>query len=293
MSEQLRLFIEYLSQERNMSENTIESYARDVRQYAEYLENHGLFAFSDAGETTAMTYLLTLQNQGKSNSTVSRSLSSIRALYQYLLNHGSVRKDPTLNIEAPKSEKRFPEVLSLKEVEKLLNQPDSQCEAGLRDRAMLELLYATGMRVTELISLNVEDVRSDLGFIRCQGKNGGRIIPIGTMAVSAINDYVKQVRGTLTDSGEKALFVNYQGSRLTRQGFWKIIKRHTKDANIRKEITPHTLRHSFATHMIQNGADLKSLQEMMGHSDISSTQMYVQMMEKKLKDVYMKSHPRA
>jgi len=293
MLDYLNRFVEYLKTERQMSVNTVESYTRDIRQYMEYIGNHGLVSFADAGESTVMTYLLMLQNHGKSNATVSRSLSSIRALYQYLLNDGEVRKDPTIKIEAPKSEKKFPSILSLKEIEKLINQPDAGSEAGLRDRAMLELMYATGLRVTELISLDIPDIRIDLGFVRCKGKNGGRIIPVGSMAKEAIQNYLSQVRGTMANEEEQALFVNYQGGRLTRQGFWKIIKRHTKEADIRKEITPHTLRHSFATHMIQNGADIHVLQELMGHSDISSTQMYIQMMDKKFKDEYMRAHPRA
>jgi len=294
MNEKLSHFITYLDESRGLSKNTIDSYSRDLRQFKVYLEEHGLIQFKDVTETTILTYMLNLQNKGKSAATVSRSLSSIRALYVYLLNYGSVEKDPTLNIEAPKTEKKLPSVLTLQEVERLIEQPDATSSMGIRDKAMLELLYATGIRVSELVSLNMKDIQLDLGYIKCNHENGSsRVIPIGKMAKKAIEFYMGDAREKMAKDEEYALFVNYFGKRLTRQGFWKIIKRHTQQAKIEKKITPHTLRHSFATHLIQNGADLKAVQEMLGHSDISSTQMYLQISDNKIKDVYRNAHPRA
>lgn len=293
MDEVIRRFIEYLETERGMTANTMDAYSRDIRQHADFLANQGMKGFSEAGETTVMTYLLSLQGQGKSPATVARQLSSIRGLYQYLLNFGAIHRDPTLKIESPKGQKKIPVVPSIKEIEALICQPNSNSEIGLRDRAMLELLYATGIRVTELTSLNLEDVRLDLGYIRCKNRTGVRIVPLGNMALAALNDYVKNGRKTSANEEERALFLNYNGGRLTRQGFWKILKQHTKDANLSKPITPQTLRHSFATHLVENGADLKVVQEMMGHSGIASTQFYIQVSEENKKEAYMKAHPRA
>lgn len=294
MNERLVSFIKYLEEFRGLSKNTIDSYSRDLRQFIAYLEDHGLIYFKDVTETTVLTYMLSLQNKGKSNATVSRSLSSIRALYIYLLNYGFIEKDPTLNINAPKTEKKLPSILTLKEVETLISQPDETSSMGIRDKAMLELLYATGLRVSELVSLNTQDIKLDLGYIRCSNQNGNsRVIPFGKMAKKALQRYVDNARESIAIEEESAFFVNYFGKRLTRQGFWKIVKRHTEHAQIEKKITPHTLRHSFATHLIQNGADIKSVQEMLGHSDISSTQLYLQISENKLKDVYKNAHPRA
>lgn len=293
MDEVIKRFIEYLETERGMTANTMDAYSRDVRQYADFLLNHGLNGFSEAGETTVMTYLLYLQSQNKSPATVARQLSSIRGLYQFLMNFGDVQRDPTLKIESPKGQKKIPVVPSVREIETLICQPNSTSEIGMRDRAMLELLYATGIRVTELTSLNMEDVRLDLGYIRCKNRTGHRVVPLGSMALQALNDYVKNGRKPSLEEDDKALFLNYNGGRLTRQGFWKILKQHTKEANLSKPITPQTLRHSFATHLVENGADLKVVQEMMGHSGIASTQFYIQVSEENKKEVYMKAHPRA
>lgn len=293
MDEVLKQFVEYLETERGMTANTMDAYSRDIRQYSEFLLNHGLNSFSEAGETTVMTYLLFLQGQGKSPATIARQLSSIRGLYQYLLNFGQVTRDPTLKIESPKGQKKIPVVPTVKDIEALISQPSSSSEIGIRDRAMLELLYATGLRVTELTSLNLEDVRLDLGYIRCKNRTGSRVVPLGNMALQALNDYVKNGRKPFVEDGERALFLNYNGGRLTRQGFWKILKQHTKDANLTQPISPQTLRHSFATHLVENGADLKVVQEMMGHSGIASTQFYIQVSEENKKEIYMKTHPRA
>lgn len=293
MEEEIKKFIEYLETERGMTANTMDAYSRDARQYSEFLLNHGLTRFSEAGETTVMTYLLSLQGQMKSPATIARQLSSIRGLYQYLMNYGGAQKDPTLKIESPKGQKKIPVVPSVNEIEALINQPNLSSEIGIRDRAMLELLYATGIRVTELTSLNMEDVRLDLGYVRCRSRSGSRVVPLGTMALNALSDYVKNGRKPADEEGERALFLNYNGGRLTRQGFWKILKQHTREANLDKPITPQTLRHSFATHLVENGADLKVVQEMMGHSAIASTQFYIQVSEQNKKEVYMKTHPRA
>lgn len=287
-------FIHYLTHEKELSKNTLESYRRDISQYIEFLQDKSVISFKDTNKTTIITYLLHLQKMGKATATISRSLASIRSLYQFLLNEKMIEKDPTLNLESPKSEKKLPSVLSLKEVELLLSQPDEKSEKGIRDKAMLELLYATGIRVTELVSLDHNHLNLDMGYIKCCNGTKERIIPIGSMARDAIGKYVTQCRQNLVrDQEEKSLFVNYHGSRLTRQGFWKIIKMYTQKAKINKKITPHTLRHSFAIHLIQNGADLRSVQEMLGHSDISTTQIYTQLSKNKIKEVYNKAHPRA
>lgn len=294
MNEILSDFINYLDKEKELSKNTIESYGRDLKQFNNYIYDKGKASYFDVNKTTIITYLIYLQKQGRATSTISRSLASIRSLYQYLLNQGLIKADPTINLESPKTEKKLPCVLTLSEVEKLISQPDDNTCIGSRDKAMLEVLYATGIRVSELVALNTLDLNLDMGYIRCQGGNSKeRVIPIGTMAKKALEIYANQHREGLIKDNEDALFVNYYGRRLTRQGFWKIIKRHTKKAKINKKITPHTLRHSFATHLIQNGADLKSVQEMLGHSDISTTQIYIQLTKNKIKDVYNKAHPRA
>lgn len=294
MNNMVKNFITYLKDEKRLSSNTLESYGRDLRQFGEFLKEKNRLSYIDVNKTTIITYLLYLQKKGRATSTISRSLASIRALYQYLLNNGMIETDPTINLESPKSEKKLPCVLSLSEVERLINQPNEESPMGARDKAMLELLYATGIRVSELVRLDIMDVKLDMDFIKCRGSHDKeRIVPLGSMAKKAIENYSFEHREKLAKDDEKALFVNYYGKRLTRQGFWKIIKRYTKEANIDKKITPHTLRHSFATHLIQNGADLKSVQEMLGHSDISTTQIYMQLTKNKIKDVYNKSHPRA
>lgn len=294
MEELILGFGSYLSKEKQLSANTLESYNRDIRQYIQYLEEKQINLFNSTNKTTIITYMIYLQKLGKATSTISRNLASIRSFYQYLLLNKMVEVDPTINLESPKTEKKPPSILSLKEIDTLLNQPEDDSPKGIRDKAMLELLYATGIRVTELISLNLGDVNINMGYIRCNSSNKERIIPIGSIALKALKDYLeaygKMVSTTQEDS---PLFMNVQGKRLTRQGFWKIIKAYTKKANIQKKITPHTLRHSFATHLIQNGADLKSVQEMLGHSDISTTQVYMNLSKNKIKEVYNKTHPRA
>ncbi|MCR4398407.1 MAG: site-specific tyrosine recombinase XerD [Firmicutes bacterium] len=288
-------FMNYLSTERGLAMNTLESYGRDLRQYLEYLESSGKDAVEKASRATVVAYLLFLQKQGKATATIARRLAALRSFYQFLLREKYVDKDPTANLESPKLEKRLPKVLTIKEVETLLKQPNPSTASGLRDKAMLELLYATGIRVSELISLDIDDISLDMGYIRCSGKGSKeRIVPVGSVAVKCVADYLGSGRGRLVpDRGEKALFVNHHGKRLTRQGFWKIVKRYAHDARISKEITPHTLRHSFATHLLENGADLRSVQEMLGHADISTTQIYTHVTKGRLKEVYARTHPRA
>ncbi|MGE5485209.1 MAG: site-specific tyrosine recombinase XerD [Ignavibacteriales bacterium] len=288
-------FMNYLSTERGLAMNTLESYGRDLRQYYEYLQSSGKDPLEKATRATVVAYLLFLQKQGKATATIARRLAALRSFYQFLLREKYVDKDPTANLESPKLEKRLPKVLTIKEVETLLKQPNPVTASGLRDKAMLELLYATGIRVSELISLNVDDISLDMGYIRCSGKGSKeRIVPVGSVAVKCVADYLGSGRGRLVpDRDEQALFVNHHGKRLTRQGFWKIVKRYAHDARISKEITPHTLRHSFATHLLENGADLRSVQEMLGHADISTTQIYTHITKGRLKEVYARTHPRA
>lgn len=288
-------FNSYLELEKELSQNTIESYIRDLRQFNAYLKENQLSNILDVNKTLIITYLMKLQKSGKSVSTVSRNIASLRSFYQFLLNEGLIKKDPTINLQSPKQEKRLPSILTPKEVEILLDQPDLNTSKGIRDRAMLELLYASGIRVTELISLDLENVNLPMSYILCsKDSTNERVIPIGKMAVDILKLYIEEHRSKFSrNSDERSLFLNYHGKRLTRQGFWKIVRGYTKKANINKNITPHTLRHSFAAHLLQNGADLKSVQEMLGHADISTTQVYTLITKNRIKEVYQKAHPRA
>lgn len=283
----------YLTTEKHASANTVSSYMRDLRQFASYAWDRQLKP-QDVTQTHVSTYLSVLSGQGKSPATVSRSLASIKGFFHYLLATDVVEANPALNITAEKAEKKLPQILTGKEVERLLAQPKCTDMKGYRDKAMLELLYATGIRVTELISLNLTDVNLAGSFIRCESKGKERVIPLYPAAVDALAVYMQNIRPKMiADMNEQALFVNVSGDRMSRQGFWKIVKNYQEKANINKDITPHTLRHSFATHLLENGADLHSIQEMMGHSDISSTQVYAQLVKQQLKSVYNKAHPRA
>ena len=286
-------FLDFLQKDKKLSDNTLQSYNRDIKLYCNYLEANGLDPIK-TDEADLNTYLKSLKDNGRAVSTVSRNLASLRSFYQFLYRSKVISEDPTVNLESPKIERKLPKVLSSEQVELLLEQPKCVDLKGYRDKAMLELVYATGIRVTELISLNFSDINLESGYIRCAGKNKERIIPIGSLAVDALKDYIEKSRSILIkDDGSQALFVNVNGHRLTRQGFWKIIKQYKEQANIDVDITPHTLRHSFAVHLLENGAELRAIQEMLGHSDISSTQVYAQIEQNRIKDVYMKSHPRA
>ncbi len=283
----------YLATVKKASQNTLLSYKRDINNYIQFLENKKL-RIEDTNGTFVLDYLMELQKSGKSPSTISRSLASIRSMYRFLQNEGVIAVDPTAQLHSLKAEKKLPEVLTNEEIDRLLAQPDTDELKGCRDKAMLELLYATGMRVSEMIDLKISDVDMDIGYINCNRGAKLRVIPIYSIAKKAVKDYIDGARAYMVKgSGEDTLFVNCSGSKMTRQGFWKIIKQYAVEANISKDITPHTLRHSFATHLLENGADLKSIQEMLGHTDISSTQIYAQVVKKHLNDVYKSSHPRA
>lgn len=287
-------YIAFLSSKKGLSDNTLQSYKRDLNSYIDYLNQNNQTPLGGLTATDIINYLTYLQSIGKANSTISRSLASIRSFYQYLKNENFIESDPTISVHAFKTEKKLPQILSSKQVDLLLSMPEQTDFKGIRDKAMLELLYATGIRVSELIALNVSDVSIEMGYIRCRSNNKERIIPLYPVAVSSINDYLEKSRGfMLANPNEEALFVNCYGNRLTRQGFWKLIKYYKEKANISREITPHTLRHSFAAHLLENGADLKSIQEMMGHSDISSTQVYTQLIKNRISQVYKMAHPRA
>ena len=294
MEKQLKQFFKFLENDKKASNNTLQSYKRDLEQFKNYLAINGL-KYNKVTEEDIKTYLQYLvDSQNKKPSTVSRMIASIRSFYQYEVKNKKVAKDPTGNVQSPKIEKKAPCVLTTKEVELLLEQPTDTDLKGIRDKAMLEFAYATGMRVTEIISLNVEDVNVEQAYVECKTGNKKREIPLGKMALNAVKEYLDTVREILVKSDkEQALFVNLNGKRLTRQGFWKIIKFYQEQAHIDKDITPHTLRHSFATHLLQNGAELKAIQTMLGHSDISSTQVYMQFQNDGLNNIYKKAHPRA
>ncbi len=286
-------YFDFLVNVKKASKNTLLSYMRDINNYIAFLETKKQY-IEGANGTTVLDYLMGLQKAGKSASTVSRSLASIRSMYRFLQNEGEITTDPTAQLHSLKTEKKLPEVLSNEEIDRLLAQPDTNELKGCRDKAMLELLYATGMRVSEMIDLKISDVDMDIGYINCNHGAKLRVIPVYSIAKKAVKDYIDGARAYMVKgSGEDTLFVNCSGSKMTRQGFWKIIKQYAVSANISKDITPHTLRHSFATHLLENGADLKSIQEMLGHTDISSTQVYAQVVKKHLNDVYKSSHPRA
>ena len=294
MNTYVKEYTSFMTDIRHKSLNTVESYKRDVTQYISYLDGTGVTDISSTTKTTVLSYLLYLQKEGRASSTVSRTLASLRSYYLFMMQNGVVKSNPTSNLEAPHVEKKIPKILSGEEVELLLEQPKNCDNKGIRDKAMLELLYATGIRVSELINLDVSDVNVPMSFVRCKGGKKERIIPMGHQAKGALENYINNVRKYMVkDENETALFVNCSGARLSRQGFWKLIKYYQHIAGIETDITPHTLRHSFAAHLLENGADLHSIQEMMGHADISSTQVYSRMMNSKIKDVYAKAHPRA
>ncbi|TCS84078.1 site-specific tyrosine recombinase XerD [Tepidibacillus fermentans] len=295
MERLIEQFIHYLLVEKGLAQNTLDSYRRDLISYFKFLKTYEISSIEDTNRSHIIGYLLSLKNKGRATTTISRNLASIRAFYQFLVRDRIIEKDPSQNLESPKIDKRLPKVLTVEQVESLLNMPDLKTPVGIRDRAMLELLYATGIRVSELVALNLDDLNMKMGFVKCFGKGSKeRIVPLGSLAIKSIQFYLDHARNKLIKGkAEEALFVNHHGNRLTRQGFWKIIKKYAKPASIEMQITPHTLRHSFATHLLENGADLRSVQEMLGHADISTTQIYTHITRSKLKEVYSKAHPRA
>ncbi len=293
MEKDIKNFLEFIKMDKKLSKNTLESYQRDIYQYKDYID-YNKMDYTKVENEDICKYLDYLKDLNKKSSTISRHLASIRLFYQFLLKNKIVKEDPTKGIMSPKIEKKAPNILSSQEVSLLLEQPNGEDLKSIRDKAMLEIAYATGMRVTEIISLNVEDVDLLTSSVTCKNENKQRIIPLGKLSLKALEEYIKTARPNLIkEDEEKALFVNINGKRLTRQGFWKIIKFYKEQAHITKEITPHVLRHSFATHLLQNGADLKSIQTMLGHSDISSTQVYMQFQDDSIKNIYKKAHPRA
>ncbi|MDQ0188429.1 site-specific tyrosine recombinase XerD [Alicyclobacillus cycloheptanicus] len=292
----LSLFMEYLQVERGLSTNTLESYRRDLTAFSGFLRNRKPpVALEEAQRHDIINYLVTLRSTGRASATLLRNLASLRSFYHFLLKEERIHADPTVNIDSPKMEKRLPKVLSIDEVERLLQAPDGSTVAGIRDKAMLELLYATGLRVSELISIRLSDVNLSTGFLKCMGKGSKeRIVPIGEIAQRALLDYLQHARGTLLRGhNSDALFLNHLGRPMSRQGFWKILKKYAHQVQILKDITPHTLRHSFATHLLERGADLRAVQEMLGHADISTTQIYTHVTRGRLREVYSSAHPRA
>ena len=283
----------YLREEKRASDNTVTSYLRDVRQFATYLQGTGV-ALTACNQAHVEAYMAYMTGHGKSAASVARGVASLKSFYQYLMSVGAVDANPAKGVSPVRTERKYPQILTSKEVELFLEQPQCVDAKGYRDHAMLELLYATGIRVSELIDLNLSDVNFSAGLLHCASRGKERVIPLYATAIRALQDYVREYRPQIVeDPKEKALFVNMSGERMSRQGFWKIIKYYQEKAGIQKDITPHTLRHSFAAHLLENGADLRSIQEMLGHADISSTQIYSRLVSQKLKDVYHKAHPRA
>lgn len=286
-------FVIYLHDVKKTSKNTEVSYERDLKKAAAYFKDQGIEDICEISETNLNSYMLYLEREKFAPSTVSRSVAAMRTFFQYLMKEKRIVQDPSEHLHPPKVEKKVPEILTVEEVDLLLSQPDTRTAKGLRDRAMLELLYATGIRVSELIHLRGSDLHLQMGYITCSDEGRERIIPFGNAAKRALESYFKGAREKLCPGGAcEYLFTNCSGSVMSRQGFWKVLKGYAKAAGITKDITPHTLRHSFAAHLIQNGADLRSVQEMMGHSDIATTQMYLNAELYKMKDTYAKAHPR-
>ena len=294
MLDLIQAYENYLTKVKHASANTIASYMRDIRQFSQWLNLTEGIDVIEASQVNIKDYLRNQESDGRSAATVSRCLASLKNFYLYLVSSGFLEKTPVTDIHIDRGEKKLPQILTGREIELLLAQPVCVDAKGYRDKAMLEVMYATGMRVTELISLDVDDVNLELGIVKCNGVKKTRAIPLYPMALRALSIYLRDIRDSMVaDPAETALFVNVGGARMSRQGFWKILKHYQETAHIEKEITPHTLRHSFAVHLLENGADVGSLQELMGHCDISSTQLYTQMVNQKLKSVYEKCHPKA
>lgn len=293
MEQYIEGFITYLHNVKKMSENTELSYRRDLKKAVDYLKDQGVSDITKITSTNLTGYVLYLEKNKFSAATISRSIASLKAFYHYLIKEGIVSEDVAEGLHAPKIEKKLPEILSMDEVVRLLEQPSGDSSKEVRDKAMLELLYATGIRVTELITLKVADVNLNMGFITCRDASKERVIPFGNEAKKALSRYLDGTReAMLADPSSEYLFANCSGQPMSRQGFWKLIKYYAKKAGITADITPHTLRHSFAAHLVENGADLRSVQEMLGHSDISTTQIYAHMNHSHIKEVYAKAHPR-
>lgn len=293
MKQELSDFIQYLKEVKRTSENTVISYERDLKKLERYLSAQGITYVTQITATSLNSYILYLEKEGMKPATISRSIASMKAFFQYLQKNGILKQDLTEELKAPRIEKKVPEILSLEEVEQLLNQTKGSTPKELRDSAMLELLYATGIRVSELINLQIQDINLQMEYIKCKDSHKERIVPFGSVAKEAVSKYLAEGRKELVKEAENPwLFTNCFGQPMSRQGFWKLIKAYGKKAGIRHEITPHTLRHSFAAHLVNNGADLHAVQEMMGHSDVSTTQIYARISQSKIREVYAKAHPR-
>lgn len=289
----LPLFVSYLTEKKNASKSTVSSYQRDLKKLEGYLGEHGVEHIEDVTATSLNSYILYLEKQGLSTATVSRNVASMKAFFHYIYYQRQIETDPTEQIKAPHIEKKMPGVLTMEEVARLLEQPSRTTPKELRDRAMLELLYATGMRVSELISLKQRDINLNMNYVICRDGEKERVIPFGNSARTSLANYLENGREfLLKESESEYLFINCSGRGMSRQGFWKLIKQYARKAGIYADITPHTLRHSFAAHLVQNGADLKSVQEMLGHSDISTTQVYQNLNVERVRSVYAQSHPR-
>lgn len=293
MEKTIDAFMDYLRSARKASVNTEMSYRRDLNKFRHYLELLGIDSPEQIGEKEVRDFLKTLEIQNLKPATISRNIASIKAFFHFLYKEHLITEDFTKKLHAPRVEKQLPGILTVEEASRLLDQPSGDSPKGIRDKAMLELLYATGIRVTELITLKLSDVNAQMGFITCRDSGKERMIPFGSKAKDALSRYLEEARGALAqDPSVEELFVNCSGQPMSRQGFWKLIKNYARQAGISSEITPHTLRHSFAAHLVENGADLRSVQEMLGHSDISTTQVYAAFHQNQLREVYAKSHPR-
>ncbi|MBR4024286.1 MAG: tyrosine recombinase XerD [Firmicutes bacterium] len=287
-------FEKFLIREKQASDNTVNAYMKDLEHFEDFVVSRGIDRITDVSNSDIVAYLMELKKQGRSKSTVNRRLTSIRTFYKFLLREGKVRENPAEDIKSPRIEKKDIEFLSIDEVNKLMTLPDESIK-GIRDRAILELMYATGIRASELIDMKLDDLNMRMGFVKCTGEHSkARIIPIGRPARHALEDYVYDARPVLLkNSTNEKLFVNYAGESMTRQGLWKILKEYGEEAGLKIRLTPQVLRNSFAVHMLQNGADIKSIQELMGHEDIAATQAYLAVTKNRIKDVYDRAHPRA
>jgi len=295
MKSDLADFINYLTVEKGLADNTLKSYAADLNDFLLFLQKKGVNSWEEVNGEVILIYLAKLRKNKVASATLSRRISSLRSFFQFLTAEKRININPVANLKTPKTEKKLPQVLSLQEIDILLSQPDLSKPQGLRDKAILEVLYSTGLRISELTLLNLDSINLEDGYLRCFGKGSReRILPLGELACQALKDYLEKGRlKLLKNAREEALFINRQGKRLTRQGCWKIIKFYAKKAGFTKDITPHTLRHSFATHLLENGADLRVVQELLGHLDITTTQLYTHLTTKHLRQVYDKAHPRA
>ncbi|MDR0266594.1 site-specific tyrosine recombinase XerD [Paenibacillus sp.] len=294
MMQYVHSFIRNIGEEKGLSRSTLESYERDLLQFFEFVERQGIQSANQIKKIHVSMYMNEMKSQSFASSTVTRKLVSLRSFFHYMVKESLLEQDPTLYLESPKLEKKIPQVLTVEQVEHLLAAPDISSPPGMRDKAMLELLYATGMKVSELTALNLDDVNPDLKFLRCTSSSGKeRVLPISSMSAEAVGAYIKQMRPKLARGREEnGLFLNNHGTRLTRQGFWKILKKYAAESGIDEGITPHTLRHSFAAHLLEDGADIRSVQEMLGHSDLSAAPLYGALTKKVMKDVYESHHPR-